>query len=527
LVVDDLTDTVAIGYQRGQEEKGAAMTIVDTTAGQVRGRDHRGVIRFAGIPFAAPPLGALRFRAPEPHPAWAGVRDALEPGPTSIQNAMLMDQFLGVASEPQDEDCLFLNVFTPAADGARRPVMVWIHGGAFVMGSGSSMMYDASTLVERGDVVVVTINYRLGALGFLHLAGLDAAYAGSGNNGILDQIAALEWVRDNIADFGGDPGNVTIFGESAGGMSVGTLLGTPRAAGLFHKAILQSGAAHNVSSPERAGEVTERFMGLVGASTLDHLLDISTDSVLDAQLKFLVEAFTATDAQLVTGDPVHIPFEPVHDGVVLPRPPIDAIAAGSAAGVPVLVGTTRDEWNLFAFLDQEPVHDDLLIDRLERVSGDGEEAAEVYREAFPDGPPKARFGAAVTDYVFRQPAIRLAERLSENGSPAFMYLFAWASPAFGGVLGSCHALDVPFVFGNLDAPGLAMLLGGDGGPDGLAGAMMDSWLGFARSGDPSHRGLPAWPRYDPDRRATMVFDRTPTVIDDPESARRRFWADRL
>lgn len=490
--------------------------------GELRGSEHHGVVRFAGIPFTAPVTGARRFRPPEPHDGWSGVRGATAMGPIAPQQDLLASM-MGADPEPQDEDCLFLNVYTPAIDDAHRPVMVWIHGGAFIMGSGSQVGYDGASLARRGDVVVVTVNYRLGALGFLHLAELDPSYDRSGNLGILDQIAALEWVRDNIAAFGGDPGNVTVFGESAGGMSVGTLLGTPAARGLFHKAVPQSGAAQNVSPVAHAAEVTRQLLEAAGVEDLDGLLALDADALVAAQQQLALKTFTDVDGQIGAGARLLLPFQPVADGVVLEGAAIDAVAAGSAAGVPVLVGTCLDEWKLFAFLDPAPVDDALLETRLGKVFGDGAAAAAVYRDALGDLPPKELFGAAVTDLVFRQPAIRLSEALVANGSPTFSYLFTWPSPTMGGLMGACHAIEVPFVFGNLDAAGLSMLLGDDP-PASVVDAVQASWLAFARTGDPSNDVVGAWPAYDTDRRATMRLDVHTEVLDDPEHERRQLWA---
>src|SRR5262245_31230804 len=314
------------------------MTTTRTAQGLVEGSERDGILRFAGIPFAAPTTGGRRYRPPEPHESWEGVRSATACGPTAPQIDAMAAMF-GAQPEPQDEACLYLNVFTPAVDDARRPVMVWIHGGAFVLGSGSGPGYDGSSLARRGDVVVVSINYRLGALGFLHLAELSGDYASSGNLGILDQIAALEWVRDNIAAFGGDPDNVTIFGESAGGMSVGTLLGTPAARGLFHKAIPQSGAAHNASPAAHASEVTAQFLQAASLGGLDDLLGLPVEAVVAAQQEFSNRFFTSIEAQLAPGGTVRLPFQPVVDGQMLDRRPIDNVARGNAAGVPVLIGT--------------------------------------------------------------------------------------------------------------------------------------------------------------------------------------------
>ena len=318
--------------------------IVDTPSGPVQGLEKRGVLQFRGIPYAR----AERFRAPQRVEPWAEVRDATEFGLTAPQNAGFTEALVGAQDRPSGEDCLVLNVFTPAPDERARPVMVWIHGGAFMSGAGSVPWYDGTNLALRGDVVVVTINYRLGALGFLHLSHLDPAFAGSGANGIRDQVMALEWVRDNIDAFGGDPGQVTIFGESAGGMSVGTLLGTPAATGLFHGAIAQSGAAAHSHTPETAEWVTGRML-----STLD-LSPTSVEGLLAAPVDVLLAAQAAVEAgrslAFSEGDGPQVgalTFQPVVDGTVVPGPVLDAVSAGSASGVPLVIGSTAEEWNLF------------------------------------------------------------------------------------------------------------------------------------------------------------------------------------
>jgi len=409
--------------------------IVDTTTGKVRGIDKRRVLQFRGIPYAT----AERFRPPQPVEPWTGVRDATDFGLICPQNPSPTEAMLGGQDRPAGEDCLVLNVYTPAADDAARPVMVWIHGGAFVSGSGSIVWYDGSQLARR-DVVVVTINYRLGALGFLHLGHLDGAFAGSGANGIRDQVAALRWVRGNIAAFGGDPGNVTIFGESAGAMSVGTLLGTPEAAGLFHRAIAQSGAAHNVHAPETAEWVTSRLLAALGltAQGFDALLEIPVEDLLRAQAE--VEAEVQKGPASDDGPrPGGLPFQPVVDGTVLPRPPLEAVAAGSAAGVPLVTGTTADEWNLF-HLQQRlagPLTEERARRRIARVVGQDRAAdvVDAYRRAVPEADPDGVVCAFMTDLVFRQPAIRLAEAQSAH-APVSMYRFDLASTAMGGALGA-------------------------------------------------------------------------------------------
>jgi para-nitrobenzyl esterase len=493
----------------------------ETMQGIVRGRQDGGIASFRGIPYSAPVTGAGRFRPPEPHDKWDGERDATVCGPVAPQMDALAQMF-GTEPEPTDECCLYLNVYTPGIDDGRRPVLVWIHGGAFILGSGSNPGYDAAALARRGDVVVVSLNYRLGSLGFLHLADLDPGHPGTGNLGILDQVAALEWVRDNVAAFGGDPGNVTVFGESAGGMSVGTLLGTPAADGLFHKAIPQSGASHNASPRAHAAEIAEEFLRAAGVSTVDELRGISVEDLVQAQQSFVFSFFTDVERQVAAGPTMRLPFQPVVDHHVLSEVPIDRVASGAASDVPLLIGTTRDEWRLFQAMDMSDLDEDGLERRFAKMFGDAADASEVYRRAAPDQGLKDQFGAAVTDMVFRQPAIRLAEAQVAHGAPVFSYLFTWESPAMGGILGSCHALDVPFVFGNLDAAGLGLLIG-DAAPQHLADVMQESWLAFACTGDPSNDLTGEWPGYDTDRRATMELNLEPRVLDDPESDRRELW----
>ena len=493
--------------------------------GELRGSEHHSVLRFAGIPYAAPATGALRFRRPEPPEPWSGVRDASAFGPIAPQQN-LMATMLGIEPEPQDEACHFLNVFTPQIDDARRPVLVWFNGGAFVMGSGSQPGYEGSRLAGPGGVVGVTGNYPLGALGFLHLAEHDPDHPDAGNLGILDQIAALRWVRDNIEAFGGDPDNVTIFGESAGGMSVGTLLGTPEAQGLFHKAIPQSGAAHNVSDTSHAAGITEAFLAKTGIDSVEDLKRLRVEQLLEVQADFVLSFFTGIDRHTDDRNGVRIPFQPVADGVVLHRRAIDHVAAGSAAGVPILVGTCRDEWPLFPCRAPAELDDAGLEARLAKVFHDPADAAAVYRSSLPGSTPKDLFGAAVTDLTFRIPAIRLAEAAHANGSDVYAYQFTWESPAMGGGFGACHALDVPFVFGTTEAAGLGILLG-DAPPVSLVDAMQESWLAFARTGDPSNDRLGRWPTYEPERRQTMRLDEATEVLEDPESERRDLWEGML
>jgi para-nitrobenzyl esterase len=507
-------------------------TIATTAQGRVQGREKDGVLLFAGIPYAAPPVGPLRFRPPAPREPWTGVRETAAFGPLSWQAPGLLGMILGGGTVDCDEDCLSLNVQTPALDDGARPVMVWIHGGGFIGGTGATPWYNGQRFVQHGNVVTVTINYRLGALGFLHLAALGGeAYASSGLNGILDQVAALEWVRDNITAFGGDPGNVTIFGESAGGMSVGTLLGMPRASGLFHRAIPQSGAAHNLSTAARATHVTELFLQEAGLDDLEGLLAADPQALIDAQEKMPgvltrerlaegLEGGSGASNAVVLG----MPFQPVIDGVELPVPPLDAIRDGLSAHVPVLVGTTLEEWKLFHLTAGEALDDAKLERRLARIFPNAEEILATYREPRPGASADDVWCAILTDVIFRLPAIRLAETQAEHQPDnTFSYRFSWKSRAFDGRIGSCHALEIPFVFDNLDRGGSAAFLGEGPTPSALATAMHDSWWHFAHDGDPNHEGIPAWGAYDTATRTTIDFDDEIAVLHDPDSAERQVW----
>jgi para-nitrobenzyl esterase len=370
--------------------------IVQTSAGALRGRWEGDVAVFKGIPFAAPPTGRRRFRPPELVESWTGVRDAFEFAPTPPQ----MQMPLVGALPPQGEDCLGVNVWTPAVDDSRRPVLVWIHGGGFMLMSAADPTWAGANLAARGDVVVVSVSYRLGALGFTHLAdAFGDDYATSGNCGLLDQVAALRWVRENIAAFGGDPANVTIFGESAGGMSVGCLLGMPAAAGLFHKAIPQSGAAETVMPPELGAASAARFLDAAGIAPgdVDSLAALPVEKVLEAQAATMA-AYGELRKQVrqagLAVSPISLPFSPVQDGVTFPDQPLAAVAAGLSKEVPMLIGTTRHEWRLFTELLRLPVATDeaSLLRRLTTLlSGTGtdpEKAAALYRANRPGEPSR-------------------------------------------------------------------------------------------------------------------------------------------
>ena len=505
------------------------MTQVETVYGTVAGIKADGVVSFKNIPYAVAPTGEDRWSAPKPPATWTGVRQAAEFGPISWQIVATEQGALSFAQDATPrvlaEDCLSLNVWTPSADSEARPVMVWIHGGAFVTGSGSSPIYDGSTLSRRGNVVVVTINYRLGVLGFLNLNEVTGGrIPSSGNEGLLDQAFALEWVRDNIDRFGGDPNNVTIFGESAGGMSVGALLALREAKGLFHKAIPQSGAAHTANSLAQSADV---------ASQLLSALDISPNSNLGKLFELPAEELTRVGAE-VSAKLAWMCYQPCIDGASLPARPIECVANGSADDIAVLVGCTRDEWLLFSVMDPsiKSMTQSDFERRLEprngrpdlRVLGQGYQ--DILSRDGNDVTPADVWQVLESDRGFRMPGIVLAETLNKRSKDAYQYLFTVESPAYGGILKSCHAIDIGYVFGthNLNE-GTRGFFGGEPEHIQLAEATMDAWLAFAQTGNPATDDLSTWSAYDKETRSTGIFGLPVSVENAPLEELRTLWDD--
>ena len=497
-------------------------TTAETTLGTANGFvNEEGVVAFLGLPFGEPPVGDLRFKPPVAVDAWDSPVDASEFGPACAQPA---DAGTGNVYDNQSEDCLTLNVWTPSADSKKRPVMVWVHGGGWIYEGTEDPLYSGAHLAARGDVVVVSMEYRLGIFGFSHFDEIP----GSGNAGLLDQKLALEWVRDHIEAFGGDPNDVTLFGESAGGMSATALMAMPSAKGLFHKAIAQSGAGSTARETGYAKAVSDELLAAAGVTDLNELLDLSTEELVTAQDLMLEDAFL--------GD---LLFGAVVDGDVFPEPLIHAIAKGAASDVPLLTGTTRDETRLWIFY--VPILADISFDAVvalvpygERAIPEGktvQDVIDLYESNRPGAEPGVITHAAGSDIFFRLPAIRLVEaQLAHQPNNTFFYRFDWPPPAPASPdndLGAMHGAELAFMFGSGNE-GWIDIYGPDPLPQPLTEQMMDAWLAFAKTGDPNHLDMPNWPVYDASTRATMVFDTTEAtamseIVDDPASDERTFW----
>ena len=499
-----------------------SFVVAETAFGKIRGVDNGGIKVFKGIPYGADTSGANRFMPPAEPADWSGVRDALAYGHSAPQRDPALpapaEGALSVSGNrlpPEGEDCLVLNVWTPAvgASGStgKRPVMVWCHGGGFVTGSGSSPDNDGTNVARRGDVVVVTINHRLNVLGFANLSAFSDDFAASGDAGMLDIVQALKWVRANIAQFGGDPNLVTIFGQSGGGRKVETLLAMPSAKGLFHRAIVESGAAVKVTGRDVAVRNAEQLLVKLG---------VDKKNVREMQklaVEKIMAAYFAVMKEQPDVDPNINGFDPTVDGKILPQHPFYPAASSVSANVPVMIGCTRTEQTLFSMDDPAAfsLNDTDMRARIGKILGDKADAMiALYRKLNPGASPSDIFFLIASDYRYGAPTMIAAQRRAALGKvPVYLYYFTWETPVQGGRLKSPHTMEIPFAFDNVQ---ISKRMTG-GGPEAMALAdkVSDAWIAFARTGDPNTPKLPHWPAYDAKDRATMVINNVSKVVNDP------------
>jgi len=505
--------------------------VVETASGRVKGITSDGVHVFKGIPYGASTSGANRFMPPRKPEPWVGVREAVTyagrspQAPAAQQRPELATVWGPVDTLPVGEDCLTLHVWTPGLDNARRPVMVWLHGGAFSYGSANSPRYDSTRLARRNDVVVVAVNHRLNIFGHLDLSQVGGErFAQSGNAGVLDLIAALEWVREHAARFGGDPGNVTIFGQSGGGGKVSALLAMPRAKGLFHKAIIQSGASVRFAERERTTRLADAVLKHLG------LRSDQFEALQALPLERLQEAVVPAQATLPRPRyPLldRYNFGPVIDGSLLPQQPFDPGAPAVSDDVPLMIGDTKDESAIFLAPDDavwnRTISEEDLHKRVAAVAGDAADSLlAYYKRRDPFATAADRLITALTASNFAVRSVLLAERKAARGrAPVWKYSFDWETPAFGGRLKSSHSVEVPFVFDTLGVIGEAHH---KPQAQALADRVSRTWATFARNGDLANEAIPAWPAYTAGRRATMLFDDECRVSDDPDGEARPLWS---
>ena len=506
----------------GQSAATANGATVETTLGKVRGAAQAGVQAFRGVPYAASTAGANRFMPPAKRQPWTGVRDCIQLGPRCPQNDSEFFGFVPKAlepmcpAEPMGEDCLVVNVWTPGTTaGRKRPIMVWLHGGGYTTGSGGFVCYNGQELARKHDVVVVTVNHRLTVFGYVYFAGIGGEkYAGASNVGTLDIVAALEWVRDNAAAFGGDATNVTIFGQSGGAGKVSTLLAMPSAHGLFHKAIIQSGANVKGVPVDVANRSAETFLSK---------LNLKPDQIDQLQQLSPGQLLAAVPVGGGPGAP-GLALAPVVDGKTLPGGPFDPTAPEISANVPVMIGTTETEVTFFPGQILDQIDDASLHKRVKQMLAKASDAQvdqviAAYKAGRPGVANTDLFLALASDATFRAGVVLEAERKAAQKAPVYQYYFTWHSPVQDGKLRAFHTLEIPFAFDVVD---LATSMTGSG-PERqpLADKVSGAWASFARSGDPNHKGLPHWSPFDATKRATMVLDNECKLVNDPHGAEQR------
>ena len=485
--------------------------IVETANGRVRGYIFKGISVFRGLPYGAPTGGSNRFKPPQPPESWTGVRTAVDYGETAPQSKGPLAEGGTPDNRPIiGEDCLRLNVWTPAADGARRPVMVWLHGGGFEAGSGSSMLYDGVNLCLRGDVVAVSINHRLGLFGHCHLADVAGAdFAGSANVGFLDIVAALKWVQANIEAFGGDPGNVTIYGQSGGGRKVSIAMASPAARGLFHRGIVQSGSHLRLLSADQANDLTDRLLGHLQIKRSDAraLQTLSMEQLIKANRE------------------VGRRFSPTIDRTVFDAHPWDPQAPAISADIPMMVGTCRTELsNQVGSADPSTFTLDEagLAEKLKAYIP-AEDIAEIIttfcRSSPAANPSELFFKITTARGYWRDSVIQTERKAEQTGAPVWSYRVMWRTPVEDGRRVTPHNTDLPFMFDNV-TKGPAIVGPGTAETAAMARSMSESWLAFARTGDPNNAAIPEWAPYDLERRAVMLFDVPSQALEDPHREER-------